>query len=142
MDGKQIEVSRDDNGNAIGDPVMALESIDGLVKVEWVNMGEGWEGDYDETNPEDANLLRFDVSFRESKNDEWIAAEDGSYVTRLTAGTSDSDLLAGLIEIISSIDGNSADWFYNRSHKRICERLSWLSRDSIRQLAPLLAEAA
>lgn len=33
----------------------------GLVKIDWVELGEGFDGDYDEDDPDDVELLRFDV---------------------------------------------------------------------------------
>ena len=44
----------------------------GVVKIEWVNLGEGYDGDYDPENPDDVNLLRFDVS--KKVNGEWTEA--------------------------------------------------------------------
>ena len=37
------------------------EVIRGDRKVEWVDIGEGWNGDYDPDDPDDTALLRFDV---------------------------------------------------------------------------------
>jgi hypothetical protein len=36
----------------------------GDVCVSWVELGEGYNGDYDEEDPEDVELLRFDVLVR------------------------------------------------------------------------------
>ena len=45
----------------------------GPVRVAWVCLGEGYNGDYDPKNPEDELLLRFDVA---------VKNEDiGSFVT-------------------------------------------------------------
>ena len=62
-------------GNA---PEMAL--IDGRYKVEWVNLGEGKDGDYDSNNPDDIALLRFDISF------DGELMQDGSYCTLRSTG--------------------------------------------------------
>jgi hypothetical protein len=39
------------------------ELIRGRVRVEWVELGEGWNGYYQEDDPDDEELLRFDVSW-------------------------------------------------------------------------------
>jgi len=33
----------------------------GKVIIEWVELGEGWSGDYNSDDPEDEELLRFDA---------------------------------------------------------------------------------
>lgn len=90
------------------------------VKIDWVNLGEGNDGDFDPENPEDENLLRFDVS-RTSK-DGWEAIDDGSYCTMVPA-TANTDqlkyLLAHFMDVI--YDDVSA----HGKAKRLCESLSW-----------------
>ena len=92
------------------------------VKVEWVNLDEGYDGDYDPENPNDENLLRFDVSHM--VNNEWTEVPDGSYCTQMPASYSDSILQAGLKTIMDAIyDDVSA---HGRA-KRTCEEMSWIA---------------
>lgn len=45
-------------------------SKDGMVKVEWTDLGEGLSGDYDPSDPEDISLLRYDAWVRITGTDE------------------------------------------------------------------------
>lgn len=49
------------------------------VRVDWVNLGEGYNGDYNPNDPEDQKLLRFDVY--KWDDDDWRLIEDASYCT-------------------------------------------------------------
>jgi hypothetical protein len=84
-----------------------VESLPGIirgnVKIEWVNLGEGFDGDYDPENPDDRNLLRFEVYRNEGI--EWVAIEDGSYCT----------LVDAIYDDVSA----------HGKAKRLCESLSW-----------------
>lgn len=92
------------------------------VKVEWVNLGEGWDGDYDESDPNDVNLLRFDVS-RLEENGEWSEVPDGSYCTQIPANTSTEILKRGLDHIMNTVYD---DVSHHGKAKRLCESLSWM----------------
>jgi gamma-glutamyl:cysteine ligase YbdK (ATP-grasp superfamily) len=103
-----------------------VESLPGLirgnVKIEWVNLGEGLNGDYDPQNPDDRNLLRFDV-YRCDDNG-WAAIEDGSYCTMVDANSKYSvlrDHLRRFMDIIYDDVSNHG------KAKRLCESLSWTS---------------
>jgi hypothetical protein len=92
-----------------GKPAFAYEEV-GLKVDEWVvdedkgirlaftNLDEGWDGDYDETDPEDDNLLRLDVQVRrehpladldepfDADADEWyLPVNGGSMCTAVRA---------------------------------------------------------
>lgn len=96
--------------------------IRGKVKVEWVNLDEGNNGDYDPEDPSDENLLRFDVSHM--VNNEWVEVPDGSYCTQMPALCGDNILEAGLKTIMDAIyDDVSA---HGRA-KRTCEEMSWIA---------------
>jgi len=76
-----------------------LSLDNGEVLIEWSRLGEGWNGDYDPYDPEDVELLRFDVSVsvRHPKVDEftegyihdgeWVAVPDASYCTQVPVNT-------------------------------------------------------
>lgn len=90
------------------------------VRIDWVNLGEGLDGDYDPTDKYDANLLRFDV-YRFDGN-EWQAIEDGSYCTQVNATTPQKILIDYLVHFMDTIyDDVSA----HGKAKRLCEQLSW-----------------
>ena len=64
---------------------------DDLIRIKWVNIGEGIHGDYNENNPNDVNLLRFDVSVK-TDDGTWEDIEDASYCTQVPADTPKDDL--------------------------------------------------
>ncbi len=99
------------------------ELIRGNVKVEWVNLGEGWSGDYDEDDPDDQNLLRFDVSKR-GPDGEWEEVPDASYCTRMPADTDTHILENALLHIMDTIYDDVSN---HGKAKRLCESLSWIS---------------
>ena len=105
-----------------------IELIRGGRKVEWVDIGEGWSGDYNPDDPEDVALLRFDVLeltkveglFSDSPELEWEQMDDASYCTQMPADTSEADLRRGAEIIMDATYGKT-------NIKKICEELSWIS---------------
>lgn len=100
--------------------------IEDDVVVEWVNLGEGRSGDYDPDDPEDKNLLRFDVS-------QWIKGElvevsNASYCTMVEADSTNEYKQKGLETIMLHVhDPVMAE----TSIKKVCEWLSWLGTDTL-----------
>ena len=76
-----------------------IELIRGGRKGEWIDIGEGWSGDYNPDDPTDTPLLRFDVLeltkveglFSDSPELEWEVLDDASYCTQMPADTSEAD---------------------------------------------------
>ena len=105
-----------------------IELIRGDRKVEWVDIGEGWNGNYDPDDPDDTALLRFDVLeltniqglFSDSPVMEWEVLDDASYCTQMPADSSD-DILRQAAEIIMNAT------YGKKNIKKICEELSWIS---------------
>lgn len=100
-----------------------MQEILGQYKVEWVNLNEGMNGDFDPTDNDDINLLRFDV-YKLCEN-EWEPVDDCSYCTLMPANTPPDVLQKGLQLILAKIHGN------NESLKKVCEELSYISPESI-----------
>lgn len=98
----------------------------GKFRVAWVNLGEGWEGDYDPDDPSDENLLRFDVFIKEESH--WVDPGDASYCTQVPASTSVELLILGACYILEEVRGAG-------SLKRSCERLSWISPELLAAIA-------
>ena len=110
---------------------------DDTLMVEWLNIGEGLCGDYNPDNPEDINLLRFDVSYadKEQSNETvtvWEEVEDASYCTNTPADTAEEDLIRLLYAIFreyrSKIDG-----YPEVSLKKLGEGLSYISPADLRR---------
>ena len=95
--------------------------IRGKVRIDWVNLDEGNDGDYDPDNPEDVNLLRFDV-YKKHDIEGWLEVEDGSYCTQVPA-TTDADTLRRILT--SFMDVIHDDIAGYGKAKRKCEQLSW-----------------
>ena len=105
-----------------------IELIRGGRKVEWIDIGEGWSGDYNPDDPTDTPLLRFDVLeltkveglFSDSPELEWEVLDDASYCTQMPADSSEADLRRGAEIIMAATYGKT-------NIKKICEELSWIS---------------
>ena len=88
------------------------------VSVELEHIGEGFNGDYDETDPDDKPLLRFTVLLDDSQID------DASYCTALSDDISDDDKKKVASYILDMVYDDAIRGY---SIKKICERLSWVS---------------
>lgn len=77
-----------------GDDDIVMSMYDGVLRVDWYNAGEGVSGDYDPDDPEDINLLRFDVYIKGNKDNgkEWLEVTDASYCTNMPADTPEPTL--------------------------------------------------
>ena len=113
MDRKSIENgSRYFEGSV---PEIAL--VDGKYKVEWVNLGEGKNGEYESKDPNDVALLRFDISF----NGEVVP--DGSYCTLMPVDTTETVLRKALERIMDAVKDKCND---GDCPKKVFEELSWI----------------
>ncbi|MBA4372302.1 MAG: hypothetical protein C0402_05520 [Thermodesulfovibrio sp.] len=107
------------------------------VRVEWCNLGEGCSGDFDETDPSDVNLLRFDIHVRIHRNGEWEDPGDASYCTLMPANAPEELLEAGLRHIMKAVESSIHNL---QSIKKTCEELSWISPEWFKDKA-VLSEA-
>jgi len=111
--------------------IIEIELIEGDVRVSWVNLGEGWSGDYNEDDPDDENLLRFDVERRAGEDEfgvEWEAVDDASYCTAVRADTNPEALMLGLRAIMGYVKDKVEGWV---SIKKECEWLSWMNTEEL-----------
>lgn len=98
---------------------------------EWYNADEGICGDYNADDPEDINLLRFDVSHNtnppEESEQNWEQIEDASYCTQVDVDTPLPDLIK-LLWIIFKEYSNVLDAYLSGSSvKKLGEGLSYIS---------------
>lgn len=115
-----------------------LSIRDDVLRVDWCNIGEGYSGDYSPDDPEDENLLRFDVYVKTEYNpechnsdeDAWEAVEDASYCTRMPADTDVSVLERALQCIFGRYRDIIDDPDNYPSVKKLGEELSWISPDT------------
>lgn len=106
-----------------------MNIIKGNRKVQWVDLGEGFYGDYDPSDPDDQALLRFDVlqlvdvfdnPNADPVDEMWEPIDDASYCTQMPADSSEDVLRRGAEIIMAATYGKS-------NIKKICEELSWMS---------------
>lgn len=96
------------------------DSIDEItqdgVTIRWVELGEGWGGDYNEDDETDDELLRFDIE----KDGEIL--DDGSYCTAFPVKTTPRQRLDGLIFLMSHL----LDYVKEDNYKHRAEEMSWI----------------
>jgi hypothetical protein len=117
-------------------------SEDGLVRVDLDWEGEGINGDYDGTDPDDVPLLRYGISRKFTKDcrddrfyyltgeqyegrqiGEWCYVEDGSYCTQLPVTAPREQLIDAAQFILSYVENGVRDLNHQ---KRMYESLSWI----------------
>ena len=107
----------------------------GDVRISWVELGEGINGEYDEDDPDDIELLRFDLKARGSILDEYeksysggedaddyYTLSDGSYCTNFPAYANESMRRKGLEYLMLRL----YDCVLEGNWKKKCEELSWI----------------
>ena len=92
-----------------------------LVRVSWNDLGEGYSGDYDQTDPNDRPLLRFDIDRKTESG--WEMVDDASYCTLVDVNTPIGALVRMLHIILAEVDEPLRNGY---SIKKICEKLSWI----------------
>ena len=115
-----------------------FELVEDNVKVVFEYIGEGYEGNYNQADPEDTKLLRFDVFAHESLNNPYAehpTKDDGfgymldsSYCTHLPLNLPEDDINKALRVIMDEVKG---EVIAGHSIKRICEHLSWLCPEDL-----------
>lgn len=101
-----------------------MELIDGGVKIQWVDIGEGLDGYYNSEDPEDVALLRFDVLVWNGTD--WEQVDDGSYCTMMPVDTDKDTLRLALVTLMNNVWEAMSN---GGSVKRVCEELSWMNPD-------------
>lgn len=110
-----------------------IEIVKGDVKLSWINIGEGICGDYDKSDPEDINLLRFDVYVKEEDEvvyegdvrGNWVPVENGSLCTQVPAATSKEELTR-LLNLLMNRFYPVLHNNHEVSIKRLAERMTWI----------------
>ena len=98
-----------------------------FVRADWYRAGEGICGDYDPLDPDDVELLRFDIYYRENPfSDEWLEVEDASYCTQIPADTPE-EILAKKLNVIYERYAAILESDPEQSVKKMGEELSWIS---------------
>lgn len=101
------------------------------IRVELVNIGEGTCGDYNPNDPEDINLLRFDVYSKPSAD--WEAVDDASYCTQIPADASEEVLEKAVTAIFNEYNDVAEHIFSGGSVKKMGEQLSRISPEDFEE---------
>ncbi len=106
------------------------------VMIELINIGEGMIGDYNENNPEDTNLLRFDVYTNASRtsdpdDENWESID--SWCTLLPATMSEEKITKALDVLFNEFYDALKDDL-TTSIRRLGDNLSWTSEEDIEKL--------
>lgn len=59
-------------------------------RIDWDELGEGFNGDHDPTDPDDVELLRFTIyrnTYEDPRQATWVEVEGGSWCTEIPAST-------------------------------------------------------
>jgi hypothetical protein len=101
------------------------ELIKDRVRVEWVELGEGFSGYYDSEDPYDTELLRFDVSWLDDDG-EWVDPGDVSYCTNFPASATPEQRQRGLEILMNAFYDPLMSGY---PCKKIGEAMSWIGLD-------------
>lgn len=113
-------------------------TIDDELTVEWAQLGEGLQGDYDPDNPEDVEVLRLDVIITEAAAERYRVfgepAGDGQLFTpdgcsAATNVPADIDPREGRLLLARIGAVLHAEMVADRPLRRAVERLSWVGGD-------------
>ena len=126
--GKVAGFRQDHAKNDFGDDCL----VRGDVKIDLSNLGEGLGGDYNPENENDVNLLRFDIDKYDRAEQRFVGVEDASYCTQIPAYATPKQRREALKFLMDEIHEAVAN---GESVKKPCERLSWISLDSIKENA-------
>lgn len=95
-----------------------------VIRVSFSYIGEGYNGDYDSTDPEDAPLLRFDVEQMSFATEEWQYLE--SRCTCIPVDSSDDHVREMAEKMAREIVDFMVD-HPNDSISHLCDKFTYLS---------------
>ena len=99
----------------------------GPVRVSWVCLGEGYNGEYDPMNPKDELLLRFDVAIKDDDIGDFVITE--SRCTYFAANAPVRDKEAALDVLLSHFH-NAFTSNPRHSMRFLADKLSHISADT------------
>jgi len=102
-------------------PFEELEVKNSVTRITLEHIGEGYNGDFDDTDPDDARLIRFSIDRK--KNGYWEGIEDASYCTQITIASPRGQLANVARSILTEVTDTLKSGY---SIKTLCERLSWI----------------
>lgn len=110
--------------------VIPMSMSDEILSVNWFNAHEGLHGPYNADDPNDVEMLRFDVYVNTAKKYEkpqWRSVRNASFCTQVPVNTDDKvleKLLRGIFkQYRAEIDGFPV----KKSVRTLGEALSWVS---------------
>ena len=104
----------------------------GNIRVAWVCIGEGYNGEYDPNDPEDELLLRLDVAAKNEETGDWKTVE--SRCTCFAASASPQDQEAAL-EILLDRFWNAYSTGTHQCLGALADEMSYISADTYYSVA-------
>lgn len=104
----------------------------GPVRVALVCLGEGYNGEYDPTNPEDELLLRFDLFLKDETNGEWMPAESRCTCLANEAPLQDKE---AALDILLNRFYEAFTNHIEQDLGALADELSYISADTVLQYA-------
>ena len=107
-----------------GDPENILVAEDDVIRIEFANIGEGWNGEYNPKDPEDENLIRFYAYY--CMDNIWYEVTDGSYCTMTPVNAPMDELKSKIKKVFDRYRDNADEILAGCSVKRLGEELSYI----------------
>lgn len=114
-----------------GDEWEPVIIYDDSLKVAFADIGEGYNGDYDPDNPEDAPLLRLDIMIKEPEDvdEDFYDCTTFSYCTCIVANTPVKTLTKLLLLVHEAFRKAIDEEADEGQLKLLAERCSYLTAD-------------
>ena len=110
-----------------------VEIYDNLLKVEFANIGEGYNGDYNPNDPEDDELIRFYVyvnaNYGKDLPYDWEDVEDTSECTTIPADSNIDYLVKKATAVFNRFRKEINSYPLEESYKKLGEELSWIGNE-------------
>ena len=105
-----------------------IRAEDDDIRVDFITIGEGYNGDYNPNDPDDEELIRFDVYAKhiEGFDDDWTMVEDASYCTTLPVNTPIDELKKKITVVFKEYKNVQLHIQQGGSVKKLGETLSWI----------------
>ena len=104
----------------------------GPVRVAWVCLGEGYNGEYDPKNPEDELLLRFDVAVKDEDIGDFVTTESRCTCFAAKAPTKDKE---AALDVLRDHFHNAYTSLPRHCMSSLADKLSYISAGTYQSLS-------
>ena len=106
-----------------------IRAEDDDIRVDFITIGEGYNGDYNPDDPNDEELIRFDVYAKNIEgfdSDDWIAVDDASYCTTIPVNSPMEELEKKITIVFNEYKNVATHIKQGGSVRKLGETLSWI----------------